>query len=195
MATALKAGDVFPQGVTFKYIPYAEDQGEITACGIPIDYDASKEFAARKVVLVSVPGAFTPTCQKTHLAGYLARQEELKSKGVDHVIVIAYNDPFVMSAWGKANGVKDNFVVDILDMDERWLEISRNLTRTNISMPNQQLFMSDTGTAFSQSIGWTAGERTGRYAMLICNGKVLYAEKEEKKEVTVSGVDAVIAKL
>lgn len=55
--------------------------------------------------------------------------------------------------------------------------------------------MSDVGTAFSQQIGWTAGERTGRYAIVIDNGKVTYAEKEQAKGVSVSGVDAVLAKL
>lgn len=57
------------------------------------------------------------------------------------------------------------------------------------------MFLSDVGTAFSQQIGWTAGERTGRYAIVIDNGKVTYAEKEQAKGVSVSGVDAVLAKL
>jgi alkyl hydroperoxide reductase 1 len=58
-----------------------------------------------------------------------------------------------------------------------------------------QLFLSDVGTAFSQKIGWTQGERTGRYAIVIDKGKVTYAEKEQQKGVSVSGVDAVLAKL
>lgn len=58
-----------------------------------------------------------------------------------------------------------------------------------------QLFVTDDGTAFSQSIGWTLGERTGRYAVIIDHGKVTYAENEPGKGVTVSGADAVLAKL
>ena len=58
-----------------------------------------------------------------------------------------------------------------------------------------QLFLSDAGAAFSSSIGWTAGERTARYAVVIDAGKVVYAEKEPGGEVSVSGVDAVLAKL
>jgi hypothetical protein len=54
----LKAGDSFPENVAFQYIPWAEDKGEITSCGIPIKYDASKEWADKKVVLFSVPGTF-----------------------------------------------------------------------------------------------------------------------------------------
>lgn len=69
------------------------------------------EFQDKKVVLVAVPGAFTPTCQEQHITSYLAKLDELKAKGVDTVIFIAYNDAFVMSAWGKANGIKDESIV------------------------------------------------------------------------------------
>jgi peroxiredoxin len=72
------------------------------------------EFKDKKVVLVAVPGAFTPTCQVTHITGYLSKLGELKAKGADLVVCIAYNDPFVMSAWGKANGVKDDSLVRLL---------------------------------------------------------------------------------
>lgn len=58
-----------------------------------------------------------------------------------------------------------------------------------------QLFTSDDGTAFSKSIGWTLGERTGRYALIVDHGKVVYAENEPGRGVTVSGADAVLAKL
>jgi alkyl hydroperoxide reductase 1 len=69
------------------------------------------EFQTKKVVLVAVPGAFTPTCQEQHVTSYLANLEQFKAKGVDNIIFIAMNDPFVMSAWGKANGVKDESIV------------------------------------------------------------------------------------
>lgn len=49
-----------------------------------------------------------------------------------------------------------------------------------------QLFLSDPGTKFSQSIGWTMGERTARYAIIVDHGKVIYAEKEPGRDVTVS---------
>lgn len=69
------------------------------------------EFATKKVVLVAVPGAFTPTCQEQHITSYLAHLADFKAKGVDAIIFIATNDAFVMSAWGKANGVKDESIV------------------------------------------------------------------------------------
>jgi alkyl hydroperoxide reductase 1 len=62
-------------------------------------------------------------------------------------------------------------------------------------MNYSQLSLSDVGTAFSQKIGWTQGERTARYALVIDHGKITYAEKEPTKGVSVSGADAVLAKL
>ena len=59
----------------------------------------------------------------------------------------------------------------------------------------KQLFLSDPGTEFSKKLGWTMGERTARYALVIDNGKIVYAEKEPGREVTVSSAEAVLAKL
>jgi len=170
MAAELKKGDSIPEGTTFTYVPYTPEIGEITACGVPIAYNASKEWADKKVVLFAVPGAFTPGCSARHLPGYIEKLAELKAKGADVVAVIAYNDPYVMSAWGKANNVKDSI-----------------------------LFLSDTSLAFSKKLGegWTLNnERTGRYALVIDHGKIVYAEKEAKpSDVTVSSAEAVLATL
>ncbi|KAI1819946.1 Redoxin [Xylaria intraflava] len=165
--SALKAGDAFPEDVKFTYVKPAPETSDVLACGVPIAFKASEEFKNKKVVIVAVPGAFTPTCQNTHITGYLAKLRDVKAKGVDQVICIAYNDAFVMSAWAKANGVKDDSL----------------------------LFMSDGEAEFSKTIGWTLGPRTARYAIIVDHGKVVYAEKEPGREVTVSGVDAVLAKL
>ena len=96
-----------------RYIPYTDEKAEITACGMPQPFNASKEFADKKVILFAVPGAFTPSCSVRHLPGYIEHLDELKGKDVDLVIVIAMNDPFVMSAWGKANGIKNDNIVSI----------------------------------------------------------------------------------
>lgn len=82
------------------------------------------EFKNKKVVLVSVPGAFTPTCQVSHIPSYINNKEKLKAQGIDQVVVIAYNDAWVMSAWGKANNIKDDFIVSgllILSQARAWL--------------------------------------------------------------------------
>ncbi|KAJ5367902.1 uncharacterized protein N7496_007662 [Penicillium cataractarum] len=169
MAT-LKSGDAFPSDVVFKYIPWSEESGDIKACGIPINYNASKEWAGKKVVLFSVPGAFTPTCSVNHMPGYIKNLPQLRAKGVDIVAVVAFNDPFVMSAWGKANEVRRDEI----------------------------LFLSDPDAQFSKSIGWAdeASGRTSRYAIVIDHGKVSYAQIEtERGAVKKSGADAVLASL
>jgi alkyl hydroperoxide reductase 1 len=163
----LKVGDSFPEGIAFQYIPYTPETGDMASCGIPTKYDASKEFKEKKVALVSVPGAFTPTCHVSHLPSYLANIDNLKAKGIDQVVFLAYNDPFVMSAWGKSNNIKDDYVV----------------------------FATDPETKFSKSIGWTMGERTGRYAIVIDHGKVVYAAREDGAGISKSGAEPVLAAL
>ncbi|XP_022899820.1 peroxiredoxin-5, mitochondrial [Onthophagus taurus] len=59
----------------------------------------------KKVIIFAVPGAFTPGCSKTHLPGYVAQADSLKTKGIDEIVCVSVNDPFVMSAWGKEQGV------------------------------------------------------------------------------------------
>ena len=62
-------------------------------------------FTGRKAVVFGVPGAYTPTCSAEHLPGFLNHYEEFRQRGVDSVICIAVNDPFVMEAWGQAHAV------------------------------------------------------------------------------------------
>jgi peroxiredoxin len=71
----------------------------------PKDVSTSDLFNGKKVVLFSVPGAFTPTCDAKHLPGFLTQFEALKAKGVDTIACMAVNDVFVMNAWGKASNV------------------------------------------------------------------------------------------
>lgn len=128
---------------------------------MPQEYDASKEWADKKVVLVSVPGAFTPGCQARHLPPYISNIDKILEKGVDLVAVIASNDSWVMAAWGKVNGVQD---------------------------AKKILFLSDTKSKLSQQIGWMAGmgDRNGRWAMIIDHGTISYAEQEkDPRQVTV----------
>ncbi|KAK4200621.1 Redoxin [Triangularia verruculosa] len=165
--SGLKAGDNFPENVSFTYVAPTGEL-DITACGLGIQYDASNEFKNKKVALVAVPGAFTPTCQVSHVPSYLAHLDDLKAKGVDQVIFIASNDHWVMAAWGKANGVKDDSI----------------------------LFMSDAGLEFSKRIGWTQGDRTLRYAIVVDHGKVTYAEVDDVRgSIEKTGAEGVLAKL
>ena len=84
---------------------------------MPAPFKASEEFKGKKVVIVSVPGAFTPGCQAFHIPPYMENINKIAEKGVDMVVVIASNDAFVMSAWGKVNGAtKDSKVKFMSDV-------------------------------------------------------------------------------
>jgi peroxiredoxin len=77
----------------------------------PQKISAEQLFAGKTVVLFSVPGAFTPTCDAKHLPGFVQHAAELKGKGVDTVACIAVNDVFVMNAWGKHSNVGDKVLM------------------------------------------------------------------------------------
>ena len=97
---AIKAGDKMPAG-TFK---------TMTKDG-PQDITTDQFFKGKKVVLFSVPGAFTPTCDAKHLPGFVAQAAAFKGKGVDTIACMAVNDVFVMGAWGKHSNVGDNVLM------------------------------------------------------------------------------------
>jgi peroxiredoxin len=72
----------------------------VTADG-PKPIETKDYFAGKTVVLFGLPGAFTPTCHKNHLPGFLANEDKFKGKGVDAIAMTSVNDPFVLSAWAE----------------------------------------------------------------------------------------------
>jgi peroxiredoxin len=94
---SIQVGDKMPTG-TFK-IMSGEGPKELTT---------EQLFKDKKVLLFSVPGAFTPTCDRKHLPGYVKQAAALKAKGIDTIACMSVNDVFVMNAWGKSADVGDN---------------------------------------------------------------------------------------
>ena len=87
--------------------------GEFTVMrdGEAVNLSAAELFADKRVVFVSVPGAFTPTCSMQHLPGLVEHADAIKAKGVDTIACIAVNDVFVMSAWARHLGTGDRIVM------------------------------------------------------------------------------------
>ena len=77
----------------------------------PKDESTASLFAGKTVVMFAVPGAFTPTCSAKHLPGFVQNAEQLRDKGVDSVICLAVNDPFVLAAWARDQGVDDKITM------------------------------------------------------------------------------------
>jgi peroxiredoxin len=96
----IKTGDRMPKG---RFMVMGENGPE------PVSTDDL--FSGKKVVLFSVPGAFTPTCSAKHLPGFVDNADQLKAKGVDTIACMAVNDVFVMSAWGKSGNVGDKVLM------------------------------------------------------------------------------------
>jgi len=80
----------------------------------PVKVRSTDLFAGRKVVLVGMPGAFTPTCHRNHLPGFVENRDAILAKGVGEIMILSTNDTHVLKAWAEASGGKDKltFVSD-----------------------------------------------------------------------------------
>ena len=124
-----------------------------------------------KVVLFGLPGAFTSTCSKLHLPGYVGNADKIKSKGIEKIFCLSVNDPFVMNAWGEANNAGDKITM-----------------------------LSDPYLLFTKAIGAEVdrnskgmGIRSNRYAMVIENLEVINVQVEkETKQCGLSSAEGVI---
>jgi peroxiredoxin len=159
----IKVGDKLPNA-TFRVI---------TADG-PKPLTTDDVFKGKKVVLFAVPGAFTPTCTKNHLPGYITNAAAIKAKGIDTIAVTGVNDQFVMDAWKKASG------------GEGKVE-----------------FLADGNGDFAKAIDLTLdasgnglGLRSKRYSMVVEDGVVKSLTVEEAPgKAEASGADALLKSL
>ena len=158
----IAAGDQMPSGAF----------GIMTESG-PGAISTEALFSGKKVVLVSVPGAFTPTCSMNHLPGFVDQIDALKNKNVDTIACMAVNDVFVMNAWGKDRGVGDN-VMMLADGNGEYAEA---------------LGLEFDGSAFGMGI------RGQRFAIIVDDGVATHVAVEAPGQLEVSKAEAILAAL
>lgn len=124
----------------------------------PEQVSTGEKVNGRKVVIFAVPGAFTPTCHSAHLPSFIRTREQFDAKGVDEIICLSVNDPFVMKAWGEATGAADANITMLADA--------------------QGSFTKALGLDFDAPPAGLIG-RSQRYAMLVEDGTVSLLHVEE----------------
>ena len=142
---------------------------KMTADG-PAEIGTEEIFAGKKVVLFALPGAYTPTCSKAHLPGYVVHSDALTAKGVDVIACLSVNDAFVMGAWGESQNVGDKV-----------------------------LMLADGSGAFTEALGLTLdltanhmGVRSQRYALVAEDGVVKHLNVEQGGEFKVSDAETIL---
>lgn len=141
----------------------------------PAPVALAEKVNGRKVVIFAVPGAFTPTCHSAHVPSFVRTKEQFDAKGVDEIICVSVNDPFVMKAWGEATGAAAAGITMLADA--------------------QSEFTTAIGMNFdAPPVGLMA--RSKRYAMLVEDGKVTLLQEEENPGVCeVSGGESLLASM
>lgn len=141
--------------------------------GAMSDVDTGELFAGKTSVLFAIPGCYTPTCSLQHLPSFLRNVDALKQKGVDQVVCLAVNDPFVMAQWMK-DYKADGQIIALPD--------------------GNALFTKSLGLDMDGS-GYGLGTRTQRFAMIVRDGKVALLNVEQPGAFDVSSGDAILQAL
>ena len=136
----IAVGDTLPEAT---FLVFGDDG--------PGSVELGPKLKGRKVVIFGLPGAYTRTCTAAHVPSFIAAMDDLKAKGVDEVICVAVNDPFVMKAWGEATGAAAAGITMLGDADASFTK-ALGLT---FSVPHLGFF-----------------DRSQRYSMLVEDGKV-----------------------
>jgi len=159
---SIQAGEKMPSG-TF---------GVMTESG-PGAISTDDLFSGKKVVIISVPGAFTPTCSMNHLPGFVDHAEKIVAKGVDAIACMAVNDVFVMDAWGRDRGVGDHITM-LADGNGEYVKA---------------LGLEFDGSAFGM------GTRGQRFALIVDNGVVSHVAVEKPGQFEVSSAESILENL
>ena len=138
-----------------------------------INIEVGKYFANKKIVLFSVPGAFTPTCSAKHLPGFVEYYSDILSKGVDEIICISVNDPLVMNAWEKDQNSKG---------------------KVTLLADGNADFTEALGLSFDGS-GFGLGKRGQRFVIIIDNGTIVHLAIEKAGSFEVSSAESVLKAL
>jgi peroxiredoxin len=139
----------------------------------PVNATTAELFDAGRVVMFSVPGAFTPTCSARHLPGFVEHAGEIRAKGVQRIVCVAVNDVFVMNAWGKSAGVGDAIVMAADGNGEFTRALGLEL----------------------DAAGFGMGKRGKRFAMITRDGVVEAINVEAPGEFNVSSAEFVLGQL
>ena len=139
--------------------------------GQPKEQNISEVLGLNKIVLFALPGAFTSTCSKLHLPGYVNNSEKILHKGVDKIFCLSVNDPYVMQAWGEANNIGDNIKM----LADPYLSFTK-LIGAEVDRNSKGM-----------------GIRSSRYAMVIKNLEVQnIQEEEETKNCGISSAEGIL---
>jgi glutaredoxin/glutathione-dependent peroxiredoxin len=138
----------------------------------PSKVSVSDLFGGKKVALFAVPGAYTPTCSAKHLPGFVDNASNFSSKGVDEIVCLSVNDPFVMGAWGKDHNAGS--IKMVADPDAA--------------------FTKAMNVEFDAS-GAGLGIRSRRYSMVVDDGTVTQLNLEETGGFEVSDADTLLGQL
>ena len=125
--------------------------------GKPIKKNIEEFLINKKTVIFGLPGAYTSVCSAKHLPGYVKMYQQYKNKGVDYIICISVNDPFVMNAWGKENNVNDKIIM----IGDPYLKFTKMIG------------------AETDKSAKGLGIRSNRYVMLIDNMKIIKLQEEK----------------
>ena len=125
--------------------------------GEPVKKNIENFLKNKKSVIFGLPGAYTSVCSAKHLPGYIKNSEKYKEKGIDQIICMSVNDPFVMNAWGKENNVGDKIIM----MGDPFLNFTKAI-----------------GAEVDKS-GRGLGIRSNRYTMLVDNLKIIKIQEEK----------------